>query len=284
MTPTRLCYQGSLRLKNHSHYCLSPCERSNCLSGRFFRISKCIPLTSGPFWRRKWQPTSVFLPVKSHGQRSLVGYSPWSPKKLDLTERLDTHLWSMSFFNVVLLNCFSGEMSLQVSPLRVCFLSLNFYSFPGNIPQWFSNASILGLSFPCKIEGVGCPMWSSNLLLLRENSYTFVIPPSWGSLQLGCVFCLGFVFFFFPLGVNICLFLLPASRRSFNPLLLKTDHQVFRSLSEGSIPYAVVGLLCPWEEMNLGSFFTTVLNLLQFSLLIHLYCRLKNSLRDNHVR
>ena len=27
-------------------------------------------------WRRKWQPTPVFLPGKSHGQRSLTGYSP----------------------------------------------------------------------------------------------------------------------------------------------------------------------------------------------------------------
>ena len=27
-------------------------------------------------WRRKWQPTSVFLPGKSYGQRSLAGYSP----------------------------------------------------------------------------------------------------------------------------------------------------------------------------------------------------------------
>ena len=29
-------------------------------------------------WRRKWQPTPVFLPGESHGQRSLAGYSPWS--------------------------------------------------------------------------------------------------------------------------------------------------------------------------------------------------------------
>ena len=28
-------------------------------------------------WRRKWQPTPVFLPGESHGQRSLVGYRPW---------------------------------------------------------------------------------------------------------------------------------------------------------------------------------------------------------------
>ena len=28
-------------------------------------------------WRRRWQPTAVFLPGKSHGQRSLAGYNPW---------------------------------------------------------------------------------------------------------------------------------------------------------------------------------------------------------------
>ena len=31
-------------------------------------------------WRRKWQPTSVFLPGESHGQRSLAGYNPWGRK------------------------------------------------------------------------------------------------------------------------------------------------------------------------------------------------------------
>jgi len=32
-------------------------------------------------WRRKWQPTPVFLPGKSHGQRSLASYSPWGNKE-----------------------------------------------------------------------------------------------------------------------------------------------------------------------------------------------------------
>ena len=32
-------------------------------------------------WKRKWQPTPVFLPGKSHGQRSLAGHSPWGPQK-----------------------------------------------------------------------------------------------------------------------------------------------------------------------------------------------------------
>jgi len=39
-------------------------------------------------WRRAWQPTPVFLSGESHGQRSLVGYSPWGPKDLDMTEQL----------------------------------------------------------------------------------------------------------------------------------------------------------------------------------------------------
>ena len=39
-------------------------------------------------WRRKWQPTPVFLPRELHGQRSPVGYSPWYCKELDMTERL----------------------------------------------------------------------------------------------------------------------------------------------------------------------------------------------------
>ena len=37
---------------------------------------------------RKWQPTSVFLPGKSHTQRSLASYSPWGCKALDMTEQL----------------------------------------------------------------------------------------------------------------------------------------------------------------------------------------------------
>ena len=38
-------------------------------------------------WRRsEWQPTPVFLPGESHGQRSLVGYSPQGCKELDMTE------------------------------------------------------------------------------------------------------------------------------------------------------------------------------------------------------
>jgi len=47
-------------------------------------------------WRRKWQSISVLLPGKSHGQKSLVGYSPWGCKESDTTERLDFIIWRTS--------------------------------------------------------------------------------------------------------------------------------------------------------------------------------------------
>ena len=40
-------------------------------------------------WRRKWQPTPVFLLGKSHGQRSVVAYSLWDSEESDTTERLN---------------------------------------------------------------------------------------------------------------------------------------------------------------------------------------------------
>ena len=42
-------------------------------------------------WRRQWQPTPVLLPGKSHGQRSLVGCSPWGLEESDTTEQLHFH-------------------------------------------------------------------------------------------------------------------------------------------------------------------------------------------------
>ena len=47
-------------------------------------------------WRRKWQSTPALLPGKSHGQKSLIGYSPWGRKESDTTERLHFHLFSLA--------------------------------------------------------------------------------------------------------------------------------------------------------------------------------------------
>ena len=42
-------------------------------------------------WKRKWQPTPVFLPGESQGRGSLVGCRLWGHKELDTTERLPFH-------------------------------------------------------------------------------------------------------------------------------------------------------------------------------------------------
>ena len=59
----------------------SACQCRRCKRHRFDPWVGKIP------WRKKWKPTPVLLPGKFHGQRSLVGYSPWGHKEADMTER-----------------------------------------------------------------------------------------------------------------------------------------------------------------------------------------------------
>ena len=54
---------------------------NDCMAGRTLHSYKCYFSRRQTLqWRRKWQPTLVFLPGESHGQRSLAGYSPWDHK------------------------------------------------------------------------------------------------------------------------------------------------------------------------------------------------------------
>ena len=61
-------------------------------------------------WRRAWQPTVVFLPGKSHGQRSLTGCGPWGCKESDTTEALE-HTYTTPWVGVTFLQ-FTDEDSL----------------------------------------------------------------------------------------------------------------------------------------------------------------------------
>ena len=68
-----------------------------------------LPWSDRTSWRRKWQPTPVFLSGESHGQRSLVSHSPWGHKETDMTEatqhactqdgtvRHELSFWMLSF-------------------------------------------------------------------------------------------------------------------------------------------------------------------------------------------
>ena len=61
---------------------------ASALAGKF-------STTEPPRRRRRWHPTLVLLPGKSHGQRSLVGCSPWGRKESDTTERLHFHFHAL---------------------------------------------------------------------------------------------------------------------------------------------------------------------------------------------
>ena len=52
---------------------------------RSYKKLKFDPWVRKILWRKEWQPTPVFLPGKSHGEKSLAGYSLWGCKKLDTT-------------------------------------------------------------------------------------------------------------------------------------------------------------------------------------------------------
>ena len=50
-------------------------------------------------WSKKWQSTPLFLPGEFHGKRSLVGYSPWGGKELDMTGGLFIYFIFFSSYN-----------------------------------------------------------------------------------------------------------------------------------------------------------------------------------------
>ena len=71
-------------------------------------------------WRRAWQPTPVFLPGESHGQRSLVGYSPWGHKESDMTEATWHHTHK----------CFPNPVKVFCTVYRPSTLTHDAASFP----------------------------------------------------------------------------------------------------------------------------------------------------------
>ena len=75
-------------------------------------------------WRMVWQPAPVFLLGKSHGQRSLTGYSPWGHKDSDTTEATENTLLQSNHYRLSLqCELFSQRGEQQedrISPSRQC--------------------------------------------------------------------------------------------------------------------------------------------------------------------
>ena len=91
-------------------WCTLRCILNNLLTGHILKQERICLLCSRPgfglwvgkiLWRREWQPPPVFLPGEFHGQRSLVGYSPWGCQESDMTEWL-----TLCYLNMTDQRCF----------------------------------------------------------------------------------------------------------------------------------------------------------------------------------
>ena len=105
-------------------------KESTCQCRRH-RIHGFVPWVKKISWRRKWQPTPVFSPWKSHGQRRLAGYSPWGPKEWDKTEHTHTHIHVIHFYQCgkiykmgKLPPCHPEERPIICAGGELCFFSL----------------------------------------------------------------------------------------------------------------------------------------------------------------
>ena len=81
-------------MQNTSH------EMPGLMKGRLeSKLLGEISITSDMQQRRQWHPTPVLLPGNSHGQRSLVGGSPWGHKESDTPEQLHFHFSLFTFMH-----------------------------------------------------------------------------------------------------------------------------------------------------------------------------------------
>ena len=92
-------------------------------------------------WRRQWHPTPVLLPGKSHGRRSLVGYSPWGCKESDRTEWLHFHFVTKTN-NITLFNL---QFPWQAAPKRCMFSWVLLIRAEKN-ERWKADESTLNVS------------------------------------------------------------------------------------------------------------------------------------------
>ena len=139
-------------------------------------------------WRRKWQPTPVFLPGKSHGWRSLAGYSSWGHKESDTTKWF--HFLSLYFAGKVL--CwgyreykFSTKLHgvAPLASLSFCldiFMLIIFVTFH-NIWSW-KGSDARGLNLEATVACLCC---KTNNFINKVLQYLLIIC-SWLDLSEEC--------------------------------------------------------------------------------------------------
>ena len=125
--------------------------KASCLQ---FRRPGFNPWVGKISWRRQWHPTPVLLLGKSHGRKSLVGYSPWGCKESDTTEQLHFHLSAKL--------CITGIHGIHNSANRRRYVEPSCYVAGGNkevgsIPKLMdSNLSLFQRTVTINIPRSSC--------------------------------------------------------------------------------------------------------------------------------
>ena len=105
--------------------------------------------------RRKWQPTPVFLPGESHGQRSLAGYSQWGRKESDMTEQLSTAQQIIAAMRIKCFECAWYTSTTELLPCTACYieeLELGLKAPKSRLSRWYVGYCLCFL--PCKMRGL----------------------------------------------------------------------------------------------------------------------------------
>ena len=92
-----------------------------------FRRRRFDPYVWKISWRRKWQPTPVFLPGKHHGQKSLAGCNPWGHRvRPSLVTKQQLFLYIL--FQILFPYRFLRD--IKFNSLTITFWYFVFFSFP----------------------------------------------------------------------------------------------------------------------------------------------------------
>ena len=132
-------------------------------------------------WRRKWQPTPVFLPGESHGQRGLVGYSPWGCKELDTTEQLSMHTPSifLCLFSLMSTSILSTYWPVSIITYLAYWIALKV--FVRSPPYWnVCDVALIISSLDLKVFRLNTTLgllayWINPIFKRKEVYYRLVI-------------------------------------------------------------------------------------------------------------
>ena len=119
-------------------------------------------------WRRKWQPTPLFLPGESHGERNLTGYSPWGHRVEHnwATAHANTHTYV--YTHTAHAHTLTSLLR-QLSPPHILFLvgfswlsgwqdNCYVYMDNGNLYRWSSSVVYCEDLFVVAVDPAGLPV------------------------------------------------------------------------------------------------------------------------------